>query len=81
MNFRGQRASPSDIWIIYDADDAGAGTPPRNNNGDYPDPGDNHGTEGGNVVFCDGHATFVKQGKYLESFFRGTDEYHQVIAP
>ena len=80
MNFRGQRASPSDIWIIYDADDAGAGDPTRKN-GDYPDTGDNHGTEGGNVVFCDGHAAFVKQNKYLESFFRGTDEYHPALIP
>ena len=80
MNFRGQRASPSDIWIIYDADDAGAGDPTRKN-GDYPDAGDNHGTEGGNVVFCDGHAAFVKQNKYLESFFRGTDEYHAALIP
>src|SRR5438445_13766463 len=62
MNFRGQSCGPSDIWIIYDEDDLGAG--PDLANGDYPDRGDNHGTEGGNVVFCDGHATFVKQSKY-----------------
>ena len=36
---------------------------------------------GGNVVFCDGHAAFVKQNKYLESFFRGTDEYHAALIP
>ncbi len=79
MNFRGQRGGPSDIWIIYDADDAG--DPVTQKNGDYPDIGDNHGTEGGNVVFCDGHAAFVKQSKYLESFFRGTDEWHPPLVP
>jgi prepilin-type N-terminal cleavage/methylation domain-containing protein/prepilin-type processing-associated H-X9-DG protein len=65
---------PSDIWIIYDADDRDAADPGRLN-GDYPDPGDNHGADGGNVVFCDGHAEFVIQKKYLQSFFKGTDEY------
>ena len=80
MNFRGQSGGPSDIWLIYDADDYVAGDPGQKN-GDYPDAGDNHGVEGGNVVFCDGHAEFVKRSKYLESFFRGTDEYHSVVIP
>jgi len=80
LNLVGQRASPSDIWIIYDADDDEPGNATRKN-GDYPDPGDNHKIEGGNVVFCDGHATFVKRNKYLESFYRGTDEWHPTIVP
>jgi prepilin-type processing-associated H-X9-DG protein len=83
MNYRGQTIGPSDIWLIYDADDAAtpAGSDPTRKNGDYPDAGDNHATEGGNVVFCDGHAEFVKRTKYLESFFRGTDEYHAALIP
>jgi prepilin-type N-terminal cleavage/methylation domain-containing protein/prepilin-type processing-associated H-X9-DG protein len=80
MNFYQQRASPSDLWIIYDADDRNAADPNRQNN-DYPDPGDNHGKEGGNIVFCDGHAAWVAQKKYLESFFRGCDESHSAIIP
>src|SRR5439155_12950871 len=55
-NFIGQHASPTDVWIIDDADDAGAGDRP---NEDFPDPGDNHGAAGGNVVFGDGHASWV----------------------
>jgi prepilin-type N-terminal cleavage/methylation domain-containing protein/prepilin-type processing-associated H-X9-DG protein len=74
-NFRGQIGGPSDIWIIYDADDRVASDPTRQNE-DYPDPGDNHGKEGGNVIFCDGHAEWVPQKHYLRSFFRGTDEWH-----
>jgi prepilin-type N-terminal cleavage/methylation domain-containing protein/prepilin-type processing-associated H-X9-DG protein len=76
----GQRASLSDIWIIYDADDRVA-TDPKRQNEDYPDPGDNHGVDGGNVVFCDGHAAWVPRNRYLESFYRGTDEYHDPIRP
>jgi prepilin-type processing-associated H-X9-DG protein len=79
----GDHLGPSDMWIIYDADDAAspAGSNPARKNGDYPDPGDNHGSEGGNVIFCDGHAEWVAQKNYLRSFARGTDEYHPAIIP
>jgi prepilin-type processing-associated H-X9-DG protein len=79
-NLFGQRASPSFIWLIYDADDRDAADPNRKNE-DYPDPGDNHGKDGGNIVFCDGHAEWISQKKYLFSFFRGCDEYHDPIVP
>lgn len=75
-NFLGQSGGPSDAWIIYDADDYAGGNRP---NEDYPDPGDNHGVDGGNVVFCDGHAEWVKQKLYLFKWFRGTDEWHNAI--
>ncbi len=77
---RGDRLGPSDIWIIYDADDRVAADPTRQNE-DYPDSGDNHGNEGANVVFCDGHAEWMSQKNYLRSWARGTDEYHQAIIP
>jgi prepilin-type N-terminal cleavage/methylation domain-containing protein/prepilin-type processing-associated H-X9-DG protein len=71
----GQYIGPSDIWIIYDADDRYASDPSRLND-NYPDRGDNHGTAGANVVFCDGHAQWISQKNYLRSFILGTDEYH-----
>ena len=77
-NYLGQKASSSAIWIIYDADDATGG---NRQNGDYPDAGDNHGKDGANIVFADGHAEWVSQKRYMESFFRGTDEYHDPINP
>ena len=80
LNFFGQSYGPSDIWIIYDADDRLA-TDPKRQNGDYPDAGDNHGVDGANIVFCDGHAEWVARKNYLRSFFRGTDEYHDAIIP
>jgi len=80
MNLQGQRAGPSDIWIIYDADDRDAGDLSRQNN-DYPDAGDNHGKDGENVVFCDGHAEWVPLKKYLLGWYRGTDEAHPAIIP
>ncbi len=79
-NVKDQRGGPSDIWIIYDADDRNSSDPSRKN-GDYPDPGDNHGKDGGNVIFCDGHAEWVPQKRYIQSFTRGTDEYHYPLNP
>ena len=78
FNFRNQTASASDIWLTYDSDDRLASDPTRQNE-DYPDPGDNHGKVGANVIFCDGHAEWVPQSRYLQSFFKGTDEYHDPI--
>ena len=81
-NFLGQRGGPSDLWIMYDADDKDySGADQSRRNEDYPDPGDNHGADGGNVVYCDGHAEWVPQKLYLLKWFRGTDEYHDQIAP
>jgi prepilin-type N-terminal cleavage/methylation domain-containing protein/prepilin-type processing-associated H-X9-DG protein len=79
-NLLGQRGGPSDIWIIYDADDR-LSTDPSRQNEDYPDAGDNHGVDGGNVVFCDGHAEWVPRKLYLWKWFRGTDEWHAQITP
>jgi len=80
MNFFRQRASLSDIWISYDADDAAAGDPTRQNN-DSPDAGDDHGQDAENVVFCDGHAEWVPLKKRLRSWHLGTDEAHNSIIP
>ena len=76
----GQRVDPSDIWIIYDADDQVVGDPTRKND-NYPDSGDNHGSAGANIIFCDGHAQWVAQKNYLRSFILGTDEWHPAILP
>jgi prepilin-type N-terminal cleavage/methylation domain-containing protein/prepilin-type processing-associated H-X9-DG protein len=76
----GQRLSPSDILIIYDADDRFANDPTRKND-NYPDSGDNHGADGANMVFCDGHAQWVSQKNYMRTFILGTDEYHPTILP
>lgn len=74
-----RQSIPAEIWLIYDADDRSMFEKDRRND-DFPDTGDNHGTAGGNVIFCDGHVEWVSRGNYLESFRRGTDQYHPVIA-
>ena len=74
----GEKGGPSDIWIFYDADDPGFGDGSRPNN-DYPDAGDNHGTAGANVSFCDGHTSWIPQKKYMFNWYRGTDENHSDV--
>jgi prepilin-type N-terminal cleavage/methylation domain-containing protein/prepilin-type processing-associated H-X9-DG protein len=71
--FKGQKASVSDVWTFYDADEPGFFDSTRPNN-DYPDPGDNHGEDGSNVTFADNHVSFVPQKKFLRSWYLGTDE-------
>jgi prepilin-type N-terminal cleavage/methylation domain-containing protein len=65
LGLAGIVAGPSRIWLQVDADDYFATYPGAIN--DYPDPGDNHGAEGANANFGDGHAEWVpeKGRKYL----------------
>lgn len=53
---------PSRTWLTLDGDDK---FNPDNKINDYPDKGDNHGADGANANFCDGHAEWVREkGKY-----------------
>jgi prepilin-type N-terminal cleavage/methylation domain-containing protein/prepilin-type processing-associated H-X9-DG protein len=78
FNLQGQKASPSAMWLIYDGDDAISFAGKTANN-DYPDFIDNHGTDGGNVVFCDGHSQWVPQLRYPETFAYGTEEAQYTV--
>lgn len=69
FNLQNTKAAPSSMWIMYDGDDGVTGA-----YNDYPDKVDNHGADGGNVVFCDGHAEWVQQSKYPQTFAYGTEE-------
>ena len=79
FNIQGQKASPSAMWLIYDADDVISFPAGKQSNNDYPDFIDNHGTEGGNVIFCDGHAQWVPQLRYPETFAYGTEEAQYIV--
>jgi prepilin-type N-terminal cleavage/methylation domain-containing protein len=54
----GEIAGPSKTWLSLDADN-------KSNTGNlinnYPDKGDNHGADGANANFCDGHAEWVRE--------------------
>jgi prepilin-type processing-associated H-X9-DG protein len=55
---------PSRTWLTLDGDNLFASDPSTRPN-NYPDPSDNHGIDGANANFCDGHAEWVREkGKY-----------------
>ena len=73
INFRGKMSSPGNMTLLADAD------VPVNydglvSNNNYPDWIDNHGSDGGNVLFCDGHASWVRQMDYQKTWAVGADE-------
>jgi len=58
---RGAKVSPTLIWLQVDADDSTGGS-----TSDYPDEINNHGKEGSNASFVDGHTEWVKtKGNYF----------------
>jgi len=64
-------SNPGRACMFLDGDSGYNGT--RNN---IPDPVDNHGSAGGNVNFCDGHAEFVSarpESKYITMIYLATD--------
>jgi prepilin-type N-terminal cleavage/methylation domain-containing protein/prepilin-type processing-associated H-X9-DG protein len=64
------KPGPSQIFIMVDSDTGGAEPPvlSKIGNSNFPDPEDNHGREGSNMNFCDGHAAFIKQAKWLDAW-------------
>jgi prepilin-type processing-associated H-X9-DG protein len=64
-------AGPVRACMFLDGDSGYAGT--RNN---IPDPIDNHGADGGNISFCDGHVEFVTarpESRYIMAIYLATD--------
>ena len=73
FNLVGQHGSPTTMFLLYDGDDQ-IGYNGVQSNDNYPDSIDNHGSDGGNILFCDGHASWVQQRDYPQLFALGTDE-------
>jgi len=69
FGLQGQVFGPSHIWLIREQDIAFVGA--INN---YPDPIDNHGAAGENVLCCDGHVEFVKPRSFVFEYERAQDE-------
>jgi prepilin-type N-terminal cleavage/methylation domain-containing protein/prepilin-type processing-associated H-X9-DG protein len=73
FGLKGSIPGPVSTWLMVDADDEVAPGPPNNYN-DYPDPINNHGAAGANVIFADGHTEFVTSRRYVFSYELSADQ-------
>lgn len=72
----GVRPGPSQIYMLVDADDLGAGSQrDPNDHENYPDKMDNHGDRGATMSFLDGHAQFIRQQQWLRTWNIGANTY------
>jgi prepilin-type N-terminal cleavage/methylation domain-containing protein/prepilin-type processing-associated H-X9-DG protein len=87
---KGQKPGLANTFIIHDGDDTASSPPekkpytpagPGKAFNNYPDDTDNHGRVGNNVAFCDGHAEFIKENKWLYRHALSEDELPGVIPP
>jgi prepilin-type N-terminal cleavage/methylation domain-containing protein/prepilin-type processing-associated H-X9-DG protein len=62
----GMKPGPSRIFLITDADDTAAVLDPTDINNWPNSLTDNHGAAGQNFSFCDGHAQWVRQSKFMQ---------------
>lgn len=58
-----QVQNPGQVRLGWDADDEGTSGQGRSGN-NYFDEADNHGADGGNVVYCDGHVQWWTSDKF-----------------
>jgi prepilin-type N-terminal cleavage/methylation domain-containing protein/prepilin-type processing-associated H-X9-DG protein len=68
FGLKGTVPGPSQIWLIPDGDDP---YPGRQN---YPDPVNNHGETGSNVLYCDGHVAWIPEKNHLYAYELSQDE-------
>jgi prepilin-type N-terminal cleavage/methylation domain-containing protein/prepilin-type processing-associated H-X9-DG protein len=54
-SLKGSRPGPTRLWLLFESDNGGT-------NLEW-DEQDNHGTAGGNVLYCDGHAGWMPNSK------------------
>jgi prepilin-type N-terminal cleavage/methylation domain-containing protein/prepilin-type processing-associated H-X9-DG protein len=75
---------PQTCLLVLDSDQGGAGRPGDENN-NYPDPANNHGKDGLNISYVDGHAQFALPSQvtniYLRSYNDPPYDNWWVVAP
>ena len=64
---KGSSPGPSAFFLMMDADDTSSlpSAAPGNKINNWPEEGNNHGAAGATANFCDGHAEFISQKRFL----------------
>lgn len=75
FKLRGVIAGPSRVFLMVDGDDGFAGKGKNN----FPDKFDNHGADGANANFCDGHAEWIPSKRYLYFYEMAQDEGRSTV--
>jgi prepilin-type N-terminal cleavage/methylation domain-containing protein/prepilin-type processing-associated H-X9-DG protein len=65
FGLKGTVPGPTAIWILLDGDDSA---------GNFPTDLSNHGADGLNVAFCDGHVQWIKRKDWAISYETSQDE-------
>lgn len=70
FNLQGIIPGPANTWLFFDQDTAynAVSNPNPGARNNFPDNCDNHGADGANASFCDGHAEWVPQKRYTYKF-------------
>lgn len=66
FDLKGRNVGPAEIWLNLDADEG--------DYQNYPDERDNHGAQGNNVSFCDGHVSWIPRRTFLFQYELSQDE-------
>jgi prepilin-type N-terminal cleavage/methylation domain-containing protein/prepilin-type processing-associated H-X9-DG protein len=64
---------PQTTLLILDSDQGGPGKAGDENN-NYPDPGNNHGKDGINIAYADGHAQFTLPSQITSAYLRSYND-------
>lgn len=77
----GTRPGAAQIFVFTDGDDPAAIIDPNDIN-NWPDSmTDNHGADGQNFTFCDGHAEWVKRSRFDFVWSLSNDSNHKTVHP
>lgn len=72
----GKKVSPSEVFFITDGDDDGDGAQGAADTNNWPDKLDNHGADGQNFTFLDGHSEWVGMRRFLQVWNTSGDGNH-----
>lgn len=69
FGLEGRKVGPAEIWLVKEQDG-----PEGTSGNNTPEPGENHGGTGENILFCDGHVQFITARTYDFQFELSQDE-------